>query len=181
MWKRVFAAAAVLLLAVSIINLPLFNKFTISNGKTGEIVYIDDIANVRNFYISFRHSVNRTPVNEFYEIRNNKFFVYKTTFYSYGAGMPEYDPESDQKVTIENGLVQIENINREMDSFTILIGTYADHHFNYGNKSLKLSQYVPSQNPAKLRVKSVSILELMKFGLKYSPVRQSRNLKEGCQ
>lgn len=166
MRKRGAAAGLVLLLAALMMIMPLFNRFTITNGNTGELVYVDDISNVREFYISFRHSVNRTPVNEFYKISNNKFIVYKTTFYSYGAGMPEYEPQSNQTLTISNGLVQIENMDRELDSFTTLVGTYADHHFNFKGKSLKLSQYVEPQSPAEFKVERVSAFDLFRLGLK---------------
>lgn len=165
MRKYSAAVGIIILLFVLIINLPLFSRFTISNGKTGETVFIDDIKDIEEFYISFRHSVNRTPVNEFYKIKNNKFIVYKTTFYSYGAGMPEYEPESKQKITVVNGLVQIENINRELEYFTTMVGTYADHQLNYKGKSLRLACYIEPQNPAEFRIKRVSALEIMRVGI----------------
>ncbi|MDF2839290.1 MAG: hypothetical protein K0Q99_61 [Clostridia bacterium] len=144
----------------------MFSKFTISHGKTGEIVYVDDIEEAKEFVISFKHSVNRTLVNEFIKIQGNKFLVYKTTFYSYGAGMPEYDPGSGQKLTIVDGLVQIENIDRELEDFTYLVGTYADHALSYGDKSMKLSQYIEPQNPAFFSIDKMTLFELIKYKLR---------------
>lgn len=165
MKKHIFAVSFIALILL-FLNVPMFIKFTISNGKTGEIVYIDDIDNAKEFVVSFRHSVNRTPVNEFIKVRENKFIVYKTTFYSYGAGMPEYDGSNKQKVTINNGLVQIENIDRELESFTYLVGTYADHKLSYKDKSMKLSEFIEPQNPAFFSINRVTPFELIKYRLR---------------
>ena len=164
MKKHIFAVSF-LVLAVILINMPMFGRFTISNGKTGNIVYMDSISNAEEFVVSFMHSVNRTPVNEFIKIQGNKFLVYKTTFYSYGAGMPEYDAQSKQKVTIDNGLVQIENIDRELDNFTYMVGTYADHTLSYKDNSMKLSEFIQPQDPAFFSISKVTPFELIKYKL----------------
>jgi hypothetical protein len=161
--KRYIFAVIFLVSVIVFMNIPMAGRFTISNGKTGKIVYMDDINNAEEFIVSFKHSVNRTLVNEFIKVNGNKFIVYKTTFYSYGAGMPEYDAQSSQKVTINNGLVQIENIDRELENFTYLVGTYADHTLSYNDKSMKLSEFVEPQNPAFFRIRKVSFFELIKY------------------
>ena len=135
-------------------------RFTISNGKTGEIVYIDNTENIREFTVSFKHSVNRTLVNEFIRIQGDRFVVYKTTFYSYGAGMPEYDANSKQVITISDGIVQIENIDRELDSFTYMVGTYADHTLSYRDKTIKLSEFIEPQKPAHFKFKKSHAVNL---------------------
>lgn len=163
--KKYITAASFLVLAIIILNVPMFNRFTISNGKTGNVVYIDSISNAEEFVVSFRHSVNRTPVNEFIKIQGNKFIVYKTTFYSYGAGMPEFDAQSKQKVSIKDGLVQIENIERELENFTYMVGTYADHTLSYKGKSMKLSMFMKPQEPAFFSIARVTPYELIKFKL----------------
>lgn len=164
--KKYIFAVSFLVLAVILLNVPMFSRFTISNGKTSDIVYIDSISNAEEFVVSFRHSVNRTPVNEFIKIQGNKFIVYKTTFYSYGAGMPEYDAQSKQKVTINNGLVQIENIDRELNNFTYMVGTYADHTLSYKDNSMKLSKFIKPQNPAFFSIARVTPYELIKYKLR---------------
>ncbi|HYE11918.1 MAG TPA: DUF1850 domain-containing protein [Patescibacteria group bacterium] len=164
--KKYLFAFSLMVLTILLLNVPMFSRFTIANGKTGDIVYIDSIENAKDFVVSFRHSVNRTPVNEFIKIQGNKFLVYKTTFYSYGAGMPEYDAQSKQKLTIINGLIQIENIDRELESFTYLVGTYADHTLSYNDKSMKLSEYIQPQNPAFFSIAKITPFELINYKLR---------------
>jgi len=164
--KRFIFAVFLLFLIIVLLNVPVLNRFTISNGKTDEIVYIDKVENMREFAVSFRHSVNRTLVNEFIKIEDKMFVVYKTTFYSYGAGMPEYDANSKQIITITDGIVQIDNIDRELDSFTYLVGTYADHTLICRNKTIKLSELVEPQKPAYFNIQKVSCIELIKYILR---------------
>ncbi|HPL99775.1 MAG TPA: DUF1850 domain-containing protein [Bacillota bacterium] len=154
------------MLIIILLNVPVLDRFTISNGRTGKIVYIDNIENIREFTVSFKHSVNRTLVNEFIRIQGDRFVVYKTTFYSYGAGMPEYDANSKQVITISDGIVQIENIDRELDSFTYMVGTYADHTLSFKDKTIKLSELVEPQKPAHFKIQKVSFIELIYYLLR---------------
>ena len=164
--KKFIYAVFLLLLIIILLNVPVLDRFTISNGRTGKIVYIDNIENIREFSVSFKHSVNRTLVNEFIRIQGDRFVVYKTTFYSYGAGMPEYDANSKQVIIISDGIVQIENIDRELDNFTYMVGTYADHTLSFKDKSIKLSELVEPQKPAHFKIQKVSCIDLINYLLR---------------
>jgi hypothetical protein len=140
----------------------MFNKFTISDGKTGEVVYCGRIEDFEEFYISFIHSVNRTPVNEYYRIEDGKFVVYKTTFYSYGAGMPDLSDNPGARIKFENGKVEIDNIDRSLNEFTILVGTVADHTLHGTTTNFELDKYVEPQNQALFKIKRVSIYDILR-------------------
>ena len=162
MRKSLFIVLLILITLI-IFFIPLIEQFTISNGKTDKIVFSDSIDNYKEFYISFIHSVNRTPVNEYYRIEDNKFFVYKTTFYSFGAGMPDgsENPNAHMKFN-ENGLVEIDNIDRELKEFTYMVGTYANHTLHAVSKSFKLEKYVEPQEPALFKIRRVSIYHILR-------------------
>lgn len=161
--KKLAVAVGIIVLLTTLINIPIFMRFTISDGKTQRIAFVKDIHAIETFYISFKHSVNRTPVNEYYRIDNGKFVAYKTTFYSYGAGMPEYVPGGREKVSVDkDGLVQIDNMDREMKSFTVYVGTYADHYIYYNDKKMRLALLIEPQTPAVFEIKRVSVLQLFR-------------------
>lgn len=153
----------IVLIALVILFIPLIECFTISNGNTGKIVFSGSIDNYANFHVSFTHSVNRTTVNEYYRIENQKFYAYKTTFYSFGAGMPDgsENPEVQMKFN-DDGLVEIENINRELNEFTYMVGTYASHTFHTENENFKLEKYVEPQEPALFKIRRVSIYHILR-------------------
>jgi hypothetical protein len=151
------------ILTILITFVPTIEQFTISNGNTKNIVFSGSIDNFKKFYISFTHSVNRTPVNEYYRIENNKFYVYKTTFYSFGAGMPDGSDNPNAHIVFnDNGLVEIDNINRELSEFTYMVGTYADHTLHTENESFKLDKYVEPQEPAVFQIRRVSIFDILR-------------------
>lgn len=148
---------------VVIFFIPMFESFTITNKNTGEIVFSDKLDNFQSFYISFIHSVNRTPVNEFYKIENKKFIAYKTTFYSYGAGMPDGSENPNAKMTFnKDKLVEINDLNREFNEFTYMVGTFAEHTLHTDNVSFKLEKYVEPQQPASFQIKRVSIYHILR-------------------
>lgn len=146
---------------IVILFLPLFEQFTISDGKTNNIVFCDSVHKYKDFYISFIHSVNKTQVNEYYRIENDSFVVYKTSFYSYGAGMPDGSDYTNIDFKFNNGLVEINNINRKLNEFSYMVGTIAGHALNTETGSFKLEKYVEPQGTALFEIQRVSIFDIL--------------------
>lgn len=160
--KRIIIIVFILLIVIVIFFIPLIEQFTISNGKTNNIVFFDSINKYKTFHISFIHSVNRTQVNEYYRIEGKKIIVYKTTFYSYGAGMPDGSENPNADMKFKDGAVEIDNINRELDQFSYMVGTIANHTLNTQNERFKLEKYVEPQEPALFKIKRVSIFNILR-------------------
>lgn len=162
MKKSVMSATIIIFLAIFIFFIPIFERFTISDGKTGNVVYLGSIEDFKDFYISFIHSVNRTPVNEYYRIENGRFVVYKTTFYSYGAGMPDGSDNPKANIKFVDGKVEIDNIDRNLREFTVLVGTFANHTLHAANTNFELDKYVEPQSQALFKIKRVSIYDILR-------------------
>ncbi|HYF83299.1 MAG TPA: DUF1850 domain-containing protein [Clostridia bacterium] len=143
-------------------SMPLFERFTITNEKSGSLVFQDRVEKYREFHTSFTHSVNRTPVNEYYRISEGKLVLQKATFYSYGAGMPEAGEYGSSKPSIINGMVQIDNINKVFPKFTIFAGINANHSLNTNDSEIFFSQFVKPQTPVTFEVKKVSLITLIR-------------------
>lgn len=158
--KKIITTIAIAFMTIGFCYLPAINMFTITDIKTGKLVYSRSIKHTQNFYTSFIHSVNRVPVYEYYKIVDNKFVIYKTSFYSYGAGMPEYNPE--HHVTIANGIITIDNLNIILDKFAIFVGTVANHKVIFEDNEYNLSQFTMPGNDLKFEVKRVPIYYLIK-------------------
>lgn len=158
--EKKFIIMIVAFMIIGFCYLPVMNAFTITDIKTGKLVYSRSIRQTQSFYTTFIHSVNRVPVYEYYKIVDNKFVVYKTTFYSYGAGMPEYNPE--HHVTIKDGMVSIDNLNTVLEDFAIFVGTVANHKIVFQDKEYSLSQFTNPGNDLKFEIKRVSIYNLLK-------------------
>lgn len=151
----------IIIVLLVIFLLPMFNAFMIIDVENNNIVYVSAASKITEFYIQFIHSVNKTPVYEYYKISNQQFYLCKTEFYSYGAGMPEFE-DYGQRPYIEDGIVHVDNLNIKMESFTIFVGTIANHTINFNNTSLKLSQIVKPGKSAQFKVGKVSLFTLLR-------------------
>lgn len=157
---RIVTIAIIIILILSG-SVPLFQRLTITDEKSGRIVFQDRVENYREFYISFTHSVNRTPVNEYYRIVGDKLVLEKAAFYSYGAGMPEVGEYGSGVPFIKDGMVQIDGINKEFQKFTVFAGTYANHSLNTENTEIFFSQFVKPQTPVTFEVRKISIISIL--------------------
>ena len=87
--------------------------------------------NIKNndyFSIEFIHSVNKSPVIDYYKFNdNNEIYVYKTIYYNYGAGV-ETELENGETLRYgDDGSMIIENINKKIDPLTYYLSSIYDH------------------------------------------------------
>lgn len=153
----------VIMLLILAVCVPSVERFTLTDEKSGNIVFQDKVEKYIEFYTSFTHSVNRTPVNEYYRITEGTLVLEKATFYSYGAGMPEIGEYGSSEPIIENGLIQMNNINKTFKRFTVYAGTYADHSLNTQNSKISFTQLVKPQTPVTFEVKKVSLFTILRL------------------
>lgn len=146
----------IIVAAIGVGNLPILERFTVTGQKNGVIVFQEKTERVKEFSIGFTHSVNRTPVNEYYRISHDKLELYKATFYSYGAGMPEAGEYGSSMPKVVNGVVEINDMHREFNKVTYFVGTYANHSLNIGDRHILLVQLVKPQTPVAIEVKRIS-------------------------
>ena len=75
------------------------------DDKTNKLLYKIDFENAENtFSVEFIHSVNKSPVIDFYKFDNdNNIIAFKTIYYTYGAGV-QTQLEGNETITDgENG------------------------------------------------------------------------------
>ena len=100
------------------------------------ILYNNDYAEISKFPISkdsffsieFIHSVNKSPVIEYYKF-DEAFNIYndKTIYYNFGAGVST-DIENDEKFTLrDDGSMLIENINNKITDLSYYLSSIYDH------------------------------------------------------
>ena len=151
-----------LALLTLIIYIPIFNLFTISDGHTDKLIFIGDLKDFKEFDVTFTHSVNKTPVKEFYKINSNIFNLYKAEFTSYGAGMSDgTDLENAEIYHGENDEIFL-SMDEDFETITYYVGTIADHRITYKDKTIHLNEILNPQTPAVLEVKRISVLDILK-------------------
>ena len=91
------------------------------------------------FSVEFIHSVNKSPVEDFYQVRKDGIYVVRTKYYGFGAGV-QTELEDGQILTYEdNGSsMVISGIDRRMDDLQYIVGTVSDHVLRIGGKEISL-------------------------------------------
>ena len=103
------------------------NKLHItSNNKN--IILKDFNYKTDSFYIEFIHSVNNSPVKEYYRIDNNKkIILYKSIYYNFGAGVETNIYENQKFEFGEDGSLIFYDLNISFDELNYIVGTVYDH------------------------------------------------------
>ena len=79
------------------------------------------------FSITFIHSVNKSPVTDYFEIRKDGIYGVKTAYYGFGAGVPTGLEEGQTLTYGEDGSMIISGMDVKMDTLTYRVGTVSDH------------------------------------------------------
>lgn len=91
------------------------------------------------FSVEFIHSVNNSPVRDYYEVNEKgEIYVTKTTYYGFGAGVQTELNEGENFSYGENGEMIISNINKKINSLTYYVGTVSDHILRIKNQVISL-------------------------------------------
>lgn len=104
------------------------DKFLCLKNSTGQVLFSIPVKNGQYFIIQYIHSVALSPVEDYFKICNDKILLDKTVYKDFGAGLPHM-PVGDQKMTVNNGQMEITGYNMEFGSFDVRVGRVAKHKF----------------------------------------------------
>lgn len=103
-------------------------KLILYNNESGSKIASFPIGVNDYFYVKFTHSVNMSPVIDYYKFnKDNEIYVYKTVYYNFGAGV-ETELEGDETMTYgDDGSMIIDNINKKIDPLEYYLSSIYDH------------------------------------------------------
>ena len=135
---KVKFCAAVLILFIAVLTAAfLYHRhdgyLVLSSEKTGEILARYPVRLSDIFSIGFVHSVNKTPVTDYYEIREDGIYVVKTIYYGFGAGVQTELGEGETLEYGDDGSMIVTGFNRRMDDLVYFVGTVSDHTLTLQN------------------------------------------------
>ena len=79
------------------------------------------------FSVTFVHSVNNTPVTDYYEIRGEDFYVVQTKYYGFGAGVQTEIGPGQQLTYTDDGAMLVSGFNQKMTGMIYVVGMVSDH------------------------------------------------------
>lgn len=111
------------------------NSLILYNDKQNKIIQKFDISTNDFFSIEFFHSVNKSPVIEYYKINDSgKIVLYKSKYYNFGAGVAT-DLNDNEIMRYDNdGSMVIENMNMLFDELNYYLSDIYDHKLTINDK-----------------------------------------------
>ena len=95
--------------------------------ETGKVYARYLVHDGEGFSIEFIHSVNKSPLTDYYEFHDHRIFAEKTVYYGFGAGV-QTELEEGQKLEYgEDGSMIITGFHKEIPDLIYIVGTISDH------------------------------------------------------
>ncbi|MDO5703008.1 MAG: DUF1850 domain-containing protein [Lachnospiraceae bacterium] len=129
--KRIYRTAAVVLITMAAAAAVFFYLHSgyrvLTNAKSGAEYARYFVRDGDSFSVGFVHSVNKSPLTDYYELRSGKIYVEKTVYYGFGAGV-QTEIEEGQKLEYgEDGSMIVSGFDREIPDLIYIVGTVSDH------------------------------------------------------
>lgn len=112
----------------------------VRNGKTGEILARYPLAEGGEFSVGFIHSVNQSPVIDYYRITDGDIMVYETEYYNFGAGVQTTLNEGEYLKQGEDGSMIISGIDKIIGELSYVVSPVYDHVLKIGTKEVSLKE-----------------------------------------
>jgi len=158
--NRFYRRLIFLLIIIGLFTLSFLQTsvLTVKEANTDKILWQKRVEEGVTFAIEYIHSVERTPVWDYFELRGGEIFLTGTLYESYGAGLPFLNKNN---YIVANGKFEIKDINQKLDNIPLRVSDYAKHKFIYGDKEYKLYEITQPQNLVVISVKKKSRIRLL--------------------
>ena len=125
------------------------------NERTGKMLHLIEAPNGTEFSVTYIHSVNKSPVTEYYQVINGQIFLLALRYQSFGAGMPSEQTDG-QVLLYPDGSMLISGYNRYIPRVCYFISRVEGHTFNTGGDSLPLNTLDKPGEPILFTIKAYS-------------------------
>jgi hypothetical protein len=144
-------------ISAAVLFIPVSRQFVITDEQTGKILYNTAVEPGDTFGMKYVHSVNKSPVEDVFEILDdNSIMLKKTIFRSFGAGVPT-GLEDGQVMEVGDDRIVIDNIDRKIDSYLLRIGTVAEHTLCINGLEIRMDSLAMPKRSVSLEVRSVPV------------------------
>jgi len=144
-----YAALAVMILLSVFIRSP---RLVLTDFRTGEILWLASVREGTWILITYTHSVNLTPVTEIFYVRGEEIILHAVEFSSFGAGMPAYPEDGQTMLTLPDGTVRIEGLDRVMNFMVSMVALATGHTIAVGSREIQLGNIAPPGTPVRFEI-----------------------------
>ena len=116
------------------------DSLIVKSGKTGEIFARYPLEEGGEFSVGFKHSVNKSLVEDRYKIENGEIVVFETLYYHFGAGVQTQLQEGQTLEHGKDGSMVIGNINQVIPKLYYNISPVYDHTLKINGETISLQK-----------------------------------------
>lgn len=164
--KKSFLFTTIVIIFISLILFcPILNVLSVSSRKLESHRFYSIDGYTKGFVISYTHSVNKGRVHDYYKhTQDKKLELYKTSFVSYGAGIPEPDETPGAVFSVTDDHYVITGINRVVPRLVMAVGLIAEHSitfdeaFEVSQKEFFLTDFFEPQTSIIFEYKRISLI-----------------------
>ena len=135
----------------------------IEEVKGDRIIYQSLVEQGQEFAIKYTHSVENTPVWDYFKVAGTEIILTGTKYMSYGAGLPflkkdDYSLEDDKFI--------IEEINKRLNEIPLRVSDYAKHKLLINGENYRLYSLTTAQNLVMIKVEIKKLYEFLAWRVK---------------
>lgn len=119
----------------------------IIENREGEVLLILPLFREDGFSTYYIHSVEKTPVIEFFQVEGRSLLLTKTIFSSYGAGLPLDHNGFSQG----NDFFLIQDIHKTFSIIYFRVSTTADQYLLIGDKKIYFQEIISPRDRFSIR------------------------------
>ncbi len=142
LYKKFTVATAIMIFITAVALLPGCapgqTMLVLSDPQTGQTYASYPVETGDVFTVEFIHSVNKSPVRDYYECREDGIWNTQCVYYGFGAGVEEILLEGEDLSYGENGEMIVSGIDHKIDPLIIVVGTISDHILTIGGEEVSL-------------------------------------------
>jgi hypothetical protein len=113
------------------------SRLVIKDQDSGKVYGKWPLEEGGEFSIEFIHSVNKSPVREFYRIEDGKIHPFAVRFYTFGAGMYSV-LEEGQTFEWDGDAMVISGFTASFKELYYIVGTVSDHLLEINGETVSL-------------------------------------------
>lgn len=142
--KQIVGIVVAVALGVAVAAIFLVNRtegcLVIESGETGGVLARYPLKEGGKFSVRFKHSVNQSPVEDFYRIQDGSIMVYQTVYYAFGAGVQTEIGAGETLTRGEDGAMIVSGMDRLIPSLSYNISPVYDHVLNINGEEHSLKE-----------------------------------------
>lgn len=122
------------------------------NADTGALYAQWDCNNGDAFSVEFIHSVNKSPVCDLFEIRENTIYAAATRYSAFGAGVQTEITDGQSLIYDSNGNMIVSGFQTPFPEVSYIVGTVSDHVLTIDGQRISLTALCGKNAPVAFRL-----------------------------